>query len=235
MPYTLIVNLLLLNGTVIALLKGIASNSSPFMQGVAMSYIAAYIFYCLQILIPNLIHAVKYSDFVQKEIFNVTDSMERIGGLLSDKNKLINFYEEKESIQKNLECLDLWNTPSREQIHGVELTVIQAIHEEITNINSSVDRVISYNALNASSLSILIAIDKSELHEKLETCYKRPEGPYKLVPAPNLLSTEGIELYHKSNLANDILECMEKYYDLHDNLVDLYNKLTTSFLFLYMQ
>lgn len=188
------------------------NDHDSLMYGIGVSIIAAYIFYVIQIVIPERVRMYKCSNAAYIQLSELEDNMKMIFFMLSGKRYLNECC--LDDIRRHLTENNVYETGSTCDVNMREMTMMEALIYYFKRVDKNINDITTYNLMPYAKQQILMDIFNSELKKNIEEMNSDKPGEVVMVKRNAELAETGTRVTQYSYYVNAIVNCAEDYFNL---------------------
>ncbi|RHR20940.1 hypothetical protein DWX43_25205 [Clostridium sp. AF19-22AC] len=196
------------------------NNHDSMLYGVVLSIIAAYIFYILQVAIPEKIRAKQNRDLIYPKLQTIERKMESIIKIIYPSFSIENTIE-KESILKQLNDVNLFTDGTQDFYNRKEVTKMEALYKNCDFIHNKILEVLIYRTVDKNIRSIIGKLDESNLKSIIFEMYKEQPGILETITPKGAKASIGLCIVNTGEYYERICYAFMEYIDLYKKLVKI--------------
>lgn len=202
--------------------KFLVNDHESMAYGVGLSIIASYIFYAIQIYLPTIKNKLKYSEFITSKLYSIREDMKLTITILTGKS-IVNIEEMRKNIVHEIKEKDIFSDGSGryrniDEKTNEEQVIVDALWENEWKIHRDILELISLNILGKRTTDLLIKIEMLPLRKKVEEYVKNKPSVHITVKEKKGQGIGGVCTYNKEVLDNDLIDIMNEYIDVLQEL-----------------
>ena len=191
------------------------NDHSSILYGIGQSIIAAYIFYIIQIVIPDKVRLHRCRDAAYFEINEIEKRMNSIISLLSGKANLEKLEDySDENIVDYLKNADIFRNGSKIDIGMKEMTIMEALIYNLEIIDERIRNLLFYNLIDESKKNFFRDVSHASLKKIIKEMKENEPGSIenvKVAGGEKVMTTGAYRVFNYEVYVSDIVLALKTY------------------------